>query len=176
MQCPYCRCEEQKVLESRPARDGAAIRRRRECIGCARRFTTFEEPEALRLFVVKRDGSREPYDENKVLNSMSIACRKRQVPTADLQSAVDSITRDLLQTLTDEVTSSQVGEYVLRELQNIDTVAYVRFASVYREFETLDDFEAIVAGFKSGPEILKNRAARTSKRLAEKSIHPQVTE
>jgi transcriptional repressor NrdR len=167
MQCPYCRCEEQKVIESRPAREGAAIRRRRECLGCLRRFTTFEEPEALRLFVVKRDGSREPFDESKVLNSMAIACRKRQVPTADLQGAVDRIVLDLMANLSDEVSSSEIGERVLRELRNLDIVAYVRFASVYREFETLDDFEAIVAGFKSGPEILRSALMATQMADAE---------
>lgn len=152
MQCPYCRSEDQKVLESRPAREGAAIRRRRECIGCGRRFTTFEEPEQIRLFVVKRGGSREPYDEDKVLKSMAIACRKRHVSAIDLQDAAYRVTRSLLNLMEDEITSVQIGEAVLRELKEIDIVAYVRFASVYREFESVSDFEAIIAGFKAGPE------------------------
>jgi transcriptional repressor NrdR len=144
MRCPFCGFIDQKVLDSRPARDGEAIRRRRECMGCGRRFTTFEEPEKPRLFVVKRDGSREEFSRDKALHSMLVACRKRRIPIEDLKEAVERIERDLHQEFEDEIPTHQIGERVLRALAEIDAVAYVRFASVYREFETLEDFEQIV--------------------------------
>lgn len=144
MQCPYCGFIDQKVLESRSAREGDAIRRRRECLSCGRRFTTFETPERPRLFVVKRNGSRCDFSREKVLTSMLIACRKRRVPLEDIQDAVDRIERDLFQEFDTEVATAAIGERVLRELLEIDSVAYVRFASVYREFETMADFKAII--------------------------------
>jgi transcriptional repressor NrdR len=148
MRCPFCGFIDQKVLDSRPAREGEAIRRRRECIGCGRRFTTFEEPERPRLFVVKRDGSRAEFDRDKVLRSMTVATRKRRIPIEDLRAAVERIERDLHQCFEDEVATQEIGERVLRELWLIDTVAYVRFASVYREFETLKDFEEMLESMK----------------------------
>jgi transcriptional repressor NrdR len=144
MRCPFCGYIDQKVLDSRPAREGEAIRRRRECLGCNRRFTTFEEPEKPRLFVVKRDGSREEFSRDKCLNSMLIACRKRPVSVDTLKGAVGHIERDLFQEFEDEAPTSAIGERVMNELRRIDQVAYVRFASVYREFETVSDFRAIV--------------------------------
>ncbi len=141
MRCPFCGFIDQKVLDSRPARDGEAIRRRRECIGCGRRFTTFEEPETPRLFVVKRSGSREEFSRDKVLRSMLVACRKRRIPIEDLKEGVERIERDLYHRFEDEIPAPDIGERVLKELGQIDTVAYVRFASVYREFETVADFE-----------------------------------
>ena len=144
MRCPFCGYIDQKVLDSRPARDGEAIRRRRECMGCGRRFTTFEEPERPRLFFVKRTGTREEFNRDMVLNSMLVACRKRRIPIEDLKEAVERIERDLHQNFEDEVGTQAIGERVMRELQSIDTVAYIRFASVYREFETISDFQDIV--------------------------------
>lgn len=146
MHCPYCGYPDQKVLESRVAREGEAIRRRRECLACGRRFTTFETPERPRLFVVKRDGSRQEFSRDKVLTSMVIACGKRPVPVETLRNAACDIERDLFQEFEEEVSSSVVGERVMRSLAGIDTVAYVRFASVYQEFETLGDFTRIVEG------------------------------
>jgi transcriptional repressor NrdR len=146
MHCPYCGYPDQKVLESRVAREGEAIRRRRECLACGRRFTTFEIPERPRLFVVKRDGSRQEFSREKVLNSMLIACGKRPVPLETLRDASADIERDLFQEYEEEVPSTAVGERVMRSLSGIDTVAYVRFASVYQEFETLGDFTRIVEG------------------------------
>jgi transcriptional repressor NrdR len=144
MRCPFCGYIDQKVLDSRPAREGEAIRRRRECLSCNRRFTTFEEPEKPRLFVVKRDGSREEFSREKCMSSMLVACRKRPVSVEDLRKAVGRIERDLFQEFEDEVATSEIGERVMNELRGIDQVAYVRFASVYREFETVSDFRAIV--------------------------------
>jgi transcriptional repressor NrdR len=144
MRCPFCGFIDQKVLDSRPAREGDSIRRRRECLGCGRRFTTFEEPERPRLFVIKRGGAREEFSREKCLNCMLIACRKRPVPVEALRSAVERIERDLFQEFEDEAPSRALGERVMHELANLDAVAYVRFASVYREFETVQDFRDIV--------------------------------
>lgn len=144
MRCPYCGFEDQKVLESRASREGDSIRRRRECLSCGRRFTTFEEPEKPRMFVIKRDGSREEFDREKVFESMRLACRKRPVSTEALHSATARLECQLLQDLEDEVSTVSIGEAVLRELLEIDTVAYVRFASVYKEFATISDFTKIV--------------------------------
>lgn len=144
MKCPYCGSVEQKVLDSRPARDGEAIRRRRECDGCARRFTTFEAPERPRLFVVKREGAREEFSREKVLEGMLTACGKRPVGIDTLRAAAERIERDLFRDFEDEVPSTEVGDRVMSELMGIDSVAYVRFASVYREFASLADFREIV--------------------------------
>ena len=144
MKCPYCGSEEQKVLDSRPARDGEAIRRRRECDACNRRFTTFEAPERPRLFVVKRDGAREEFNREKVLGSMFVACGKRPVPIETVRDAAEALERDLFRDHEDEVPTTEIGERVMQSLMRIDTVAYVRFASVYRKFATLSDFREIV--------------------------------
>ena len=152
MRCPFCGYIDQKVLDSRPAREGEAIRRRRECLGCGRRFTTFEGPERPRLFVVKRGGPREEFSREKCLNSMLIACRKRPVPVEALRAAVERIERDLFQEFEDEAPTRAIGERVMRELHELDTVAYVRFASVYREFETVRDFASIVEEMERVPE------------------------
>lgn len=143
MRCPFCGYDDLKVLDSRPVPDGESIRRRRECLSCARRFTTVERAERPRLFVVKRDGGREEFNRDKVFESMRIACRKRPISTETLKEAVTRIERDLFQE-DDEVTTKEVGGRVMRELATVDTVAYVRFASVYQEFETVADFAALV--------------------------------
>jgi transcriptional repressor NrdR len=144
MICPFCSHPDQKVLDSRDAREGQSIRRRRECLECGRRFTTFETYERPRLFVVKRDGTRQEFASEKVLNSMLLACGKRPVPVERLRNAASQIERDLFQEFEDEVPSTEVGERVMRALREIDTVAYVRFASVYQEFESLSDFNLIL--------------------------------
>lgn len=150
MRCPYCGFIDQKVLDSRPARGGEAIRRRRECVGCGRRFTTFEAFERARLFVVKRDGTREEFNRDKVLNSLLVACRKRRIPIEDLQDAVERVERDLYQEFEEEAPTQEIGERVLAELRGIDAVAYIRFASVYREFETIEDFDRMISESKAG--------------------------
>ncbi|MBX3120355.1 MAG: transcriptional regulator NrdR [Fimbriimonadaceae bacterium] len=145
MKCPFCGNADQKVLDSRPARDGEAIRRRRECTLCERRFTTFEAPEMPRLFVVKRDKTREEFQREKVLNGMAIAAGKRPVSAEAIRAAAERVERDLFQEFEDEVSSEEVGERVMAELERLDTVAYIRFASVYRKFDTVDDFKRIVS-------------------------------
>ena len=135
MKCTFCGHQEDKVIESRPAREGAAIRRRRECIACGRRYTTFEGIEERRPAVVKKDGRREPFSREKVVSSMEIACRKRSVPTAVLNSAAEELERRVTENPETEIASSEIGEMVLERLAEIDQVAYVRFASVYREFQ-----------------------------------------
>lgn len=149
MHCPYCGYEDQKVLDSRPAREGEAVRRRRECVRCERRFTTFEEPERPRLFVIKRGSGREEYSREKVLNSMLLACRKRRVSIESLREAVGRVERSLFKDFEDEVPSTVIGDHVLRELYEADEVAYVRFASVYQDFETVGDFKKIVEAMGS---------------------------
>ena len=145
MRCPYCGNDEQRVLDSRPAPEADAIRRRRECGGCGRRFTTFERAERPRLFVVKRDGGRQEFDREKLADSMRLAARKRPVSIAALRGAADAIERDLLNELIEEVPSREVGARVMRALQGLDPVAYVRYASVYQEFDCLGDFAQMVA-------------------------------
>lgn len=157
MRCPFCGFIDQKVLDSRPAREGEAIRRRRECLGCGRRFTTFEEPERPRLFVVKRSGVREEFSRDKCLSSMLIACRKRPVEIEGLREAVEKIERDLFQEFEDEVPTKAIGERVMRELEGLDTVAYVRFASVYREFETVSDFRAVIDSVRDDTPALASQ-------------------
>lgn len=144
MRCPFCGHSDQKVLDSRPAPDGEAVRRRRECLQCNRRFTTVERAERPRLFVIKRDGSRQEFSRDKTFESMRVASGKRPVSTETLRDAVGRIERDLFQEFEDEVSSKEIGGRVMRELASIDTVAYVRFASVYQEFETVTDFAHMI--------------------------------
>jgi transcriptional repressor NrdR len=144
MHCPFCGYHDQKVLDSRPGTDGESIRRRRECFGCGRRFTTFERFERPRLFAIKRDGSREEFDRGKIFESMRIACGKRPVSTDDLRAATARVERDLYQEFEDEVTTQEIGERVMRELSTVDSVGYVRFASVYRQFESVAEFAEMV--------------------------------
>ncbi len=144
MKCPYCGNPEQRVLDSRPTRDELAIRRRRECMGCERRFTTFEQVERPRLFVVKRDGAREEFYREKILAGMVTACRKRPVAHDVLREIAERIERDLFDEFEPEVTSQQVGDRVMEALLELDQVAFVRFASVYQDFESASDFRSVV--------------------------------
>ena len=140
MRCPFCGYSESRVIDSRPAEEGATIRRRRECMSCQKRFTTYESMERLPLVVIKKDGSRQTFDKIKMLNGMLRACEKRPVPMASLQSAADEIEQELQNSLEREVTSTEIGEQVMRRLKNLDEVAYVRFASVYRQFKDINTF------------------------------------
>lgn len=144
MKCPVCGHEGQRVLETRPARDGEAVRRRRECEACRRRYTTFEAPEKPRLLVLKRNGARESFDREKLLHGMMIACRKRPVAVRRLEEAADDIERALYDLCLPEIESRMVGERAMRALFELDPVAFVRFASVYREFESVDEFEEFI--------------------------------
>lgn len=144
VQCPYCGHPDQRVLDSRPTPDGGTIRRRRECPACTRRFTTIERAERPRLFAVKRGGGREEFSRDKLLASMRVACRKRPVSVERLEAAAAKIERDLLAEPRDEATTREIGRRVMAELSVVDTVAYVRFASVYEDFDTVSDFARIV--------------------------------
>ena len=140
MKCPFCGYFDTKVIDSRPTDDNSKIRRRRECIQCEKRFTTYETIETLPIMVVKRDGSRELFDRNKLLTGLIRASEKRQVDVGTLDSAVDVIEQVLLNSMEREVTSVQIGELAMDELRKIDEVAYVRFASVYRSFRDINTF------------------------------------
>jgi len=140
MKCPSCGHLEDKVIDSRSAKEGQAIRRRRECLQCRRRFTTYETVETTPLLVIKKDGRREPFSREKILNGLLRACEKRPIPAERLHSIVDALEADLLRQGTDEVKSSEIGERVMEALHELDEVAYVRFASVYRHFKDLNQF------------------------------------
>ena len=142
MRCPFCGHDDSQVKDSRPTEDGAAIRRRRQCEGCAARFTTFERIQLRELTVVKSEGRREPFDRDKLLRSVSVAARKRPIDPVRLEKLVSGIQRRL-ETLGDsEVSAKRIGEMVMEGLKGLDSVAYIRFASVYRDFSEAKDFEA----------------------------------
>ena len=140
MKCPSCGHPESKVLDSRPANEGNSIRRRRECLACQKRFTTYEIIERLPLVVVKRDGSRQSFDKVKLINGMVRACEKRPVPLATLEGIADDIEQELQSNLEREVKTVDIGEMVMRRIKEVDEVAYVRFASVYRSFKDINTF------------------------------------
>ena len=140
MKCPYCSYDESKVIDSRPTDEGERIRRRRECLGCGKRFTTYEIIETVPVVVIKRDKSREPFDRNKLLNGLLRACEKRPVSMDTLEKVVDDIETTLQNSLDREVPSSLIGTLALEKLRDIDEVAYVRFASVYRQFQDIHSF------------------------------------
>lgn len=140
MKCPYCGYSESKVIDSRPTDEGERIRRRRECLNCAKRFTTYEVIETVPVVVVKKDKSREAFDRNKLLNGLLRACKKRPVPFETLERIVDEIETLLQNSLDREVPSTLIGTYAMDKLKKVDEVAYVRFASVYREFKDINTF------------------------------------
>ena len=140
MKCPFCGCPENRVLDSRDVRDGDEIRRRRECSGCTRRFTTYERVDEVPVTVVKRDGSRQLFDREKLLNGLLRACEKRPVPRRDLVAVVDSVESALAAREVREMSTEEIGNLVIGELRRLDQVAYVRFASVYRRFEDVTQF------------------------------------
>ncbi len=140
MKCPYCGDEESRVIDSRPTEDGERIRRRRECLACGKRFTTYEIVETLPLMVIKKDNSREAFDRQKLLNGMLRSCEKRPVSYKQLEQAANNIEQALLSSYEREVSSVRLGELTMQELKKIDEVAYVRFASVYRQFADVESF------------------------------------
>ena len=140
MKCPYCGYSESKVIDSRPADENSCIRRRRECLSCGKRFTTYETVESLPMVVVKKDGSRQSFDRRKVLGGMIRACEKRPVPLAELEKIAEEIEQDLQNSMEREISTEAIGEKVMERLRNVDQVAYVRFASVYRQFKDIDTF------------------------------------
>ena len=142
MKCPYCGNLESKVVDSRPADEGATIRRRRECLSCQKRFTTYETVERLPLVVIKKDGSRQSFEKQKILNGMIRACEKRPVPIDTLEAIADQIEQSILNTMEREYSTERIGEQVMECLKQVDEVAYVRFASVYRQFKDINTFMA----------------------------------
>ena len=144
MKCPYCAHDESKVIDSRPTEEGEKIRRRRECLKCGKRFTTYEVIESVPILVVKRDKSREAFDSQKLLNGMLRACEKRPVEYATLEKAISEIEATIQNSFEREITSEKIGELVMEKLKDIDEVAYVRFASVYRQFTDVSTFIAEV--------------------------------
>lgn len=140
MKCPYCLFPESKVIDSRPADDGQRIRRRRECMQCAKRFTTYESIESQPVIIIKRDKSRQVFDRNKLLSGMLRACEKRPVALETLEHAIDEIESQLQNSLEREVTSAAIGEMALEKMKDIDEIAYVRFASVYHDFKDIQSF------------------------------------
>ena len=140
MKCPYCGYSESKVIDSRPADENSSIRRRRECLSCGKRFTTYETVESLPMVVVKKDGSRQSFDRRKVLGGMIRACEKRPVPLAELEKIAEEIEQDLQNSMEREISTEAIGEKVMERPRNVDQVAYVRFASVYRQFKDIDTF------------------------------------
>ena len=140
MKCPYCGFVEDKVIDSTPTEENAAIRRRRECSKCLKRFTTYEKVESVPLMVIKKDKSRQTFDREKLLNGLLRACEKRPVSIDDLEKMVNEIEAQILNTLKREITSQEIGEMVMARLKELDEVAYVRFASVYRQFRDINTF------------------------------------
>lgn len=146
MKCPYCGFVESKVIDSRPTEGSASIRRRRECLKCQKRFTTYEKLETISLAVIKKDLSRQQYDRNKVLGGIMRACEKRPISLAQMERIVDDIEGELYQSMDREIDSAVIGEKVMERLRTLDEVAYVRFASVYKRFNDLDTFMAELQG------------------------------
>ena len=140
MKCPFCGHSESKVVDSRPAEEGSSIRRRRECLACKKRFTTYEIIERMPLVVIKRDGSRQSFDRVKLINGMVRACEKRPVTLAQLEAIADDIEQELQSHLEREVSTQEIGEMVMSHIRDVDEVAYVRFASVYRSFKDINTF------------------------------------
>lgn len=145
MKCPFCGVEDSKVIDSRPTDEHSRIRRRRECLACAKRFTTYEVVESVPLVVVKKDGSRELFDRSKLMSGMLRACQKRHVPLQTLENAINDIEARIQNSLDREVSTQQIGEYAMEALKAIDEVAYVRFASVYRQFKDINSFQAEIS-------------------------------
>jgi len=140
MHCPYCNYQKSKVIDTRPTDDGYVTRRRRECEKCGKRFTTYEKVERMPIRIVKKDGTRESYDRNKIINGIIIACEKRPVSINQIEKTVDLIEKELYNLLDNEISSSFIGELIMTKLKDLDEVAYVRFASVYRQFKDINTF------------------------------------
>ena len=156
MRCPFCEAPDTKVIDSRPTEEGHAIRRRRECPECGKRFTTYEKVEDVLFMVVKKDGSRESFDRNKILNSIAHACDKRKVSMEQMEEVVADIERGLNNMMEKEVSSEFIGEVVMDHLKDLDEVAYVRFASVYRQFKDVNTFIAEVERLLGDGKVKKD--------------------
>jgi len=149
MRCPFCNAKEDKVVDSRTAKDGKAIRRRRECLECGKRFTTYEHIEDIALMVVKKDGRREPFDSRKIKAGILKACEKRPIGMEQVDRLIDEVEHTLMGSMDREVSSEKVGALVMKKLRNLDEVAYVRFASVYKQFRDVNEFMEELRGLLS---------------------------
>ena len=152
MKCPFCGANDSKVIDSRPAEEGATIRRRRECLSCKKRFTTYEIIERMPLVVIKRDNSRQSFDRVKLINGMVRACEKRPITLSQLEEIADEIEQELQSRIEREVRSVEIGEMVMKRLKSVDEAAYVRFASVYRSFKDINTFMEELSKLLSDPE------------------------
>jgi transcriptional repressor NrdR len=148
MRCPFCGHDETKVIDSRVSESQEAIRRRRECLVCEQRFTTYERVEEMPLMVLKKDGHREPFDRGKLMRGLIVATVKRNVTTQELEALIDAVEAELHNSFRYEITAKQLGDLVLARLKELDRVAYIRFASVYKDFQDLDEFMAELKGLK----------------------------
>jgi transcriptional repressor NrdR len=163
MKCPFCGFLEDKVVDSREAKDGDSIRRRRECLECGRRFTSYERIDEIPYMVVKKDGRREAFDRNKIMAGLLRACEKRPISASQLESIVDSVEKYVQDSADRERPTSQIGKVIMRRLKELDKVAYVRFASVYLEFEDVSEFMSELKNLVRSRE--KNKATRSSKKV-----------
>ena len=161
MKCPYCGYKESKVVDSRPADEGSSIRRRRECLKCEKRFTTYETVESLPMVVIKKDGSRQSFDRSKVLRGIQRSCEKRPVPVADMERMASEIEQELQNALEREVSTEYIGELVMDKLRAVDEVAYVRFASVYRQFKDINTLLNEIESLVQLKETLTSDAKKT---------------
>ena len=148
MKCNKCGCMDSKVIDSRMSEDGTSIRRRRECLGCGRRFTTYEVIESTPVLVVKSDGTRQPFDPDKIRRGVIKACEKRPVTAEKINELVSNVEKQVYNTLLQEISSKEIGEYVMKELKDLDEVAYIRFASVYRDFRDVTTFVEFISGLE----------------------------
>jgi len=163
MKCPHCGFAgdagrpDSKVVDSRESENGEATRRRRQCLSCGQRYTTYERVERLGLMVVKKDGRREPYDRGKLLGGVTAACHRRPIPTGAVEALVDVVESDLFSRGAPEVTSGEVGELVMERLRALDEIAYIRYASVYRDFKTLEDLRAAMEAVSDQPTAISHQ-------------------
>ncbi len=148
MKCNKCGCMDSKVIDSRMSEDGTSIRRRRECLGCGRRFTTYEVIESTPVLVVKSDGARQPFDPDKIRRGVIKACEKRPVTAEKINELVSNVEKQVYNTLLQEISSKEIGEYVMKELKDLDEVSYIRFASVYRDFRDVTTFVEFISGLE----------------------------
>jgi transcriptional repressor NrdR len=163
MKCPFCAFLEDKVVDSRESKDGGSIRRRRECLSCNRRFTSYEKIDEIPYMVVKKDGRREPFDRSKILSGLFRACEKRPISTAQLEKIVDEVEKQVQDTAERELPTTDIGKIIMQKLKELDKVAYVRFASVYLEFEDVSEFMSELKF------LVKSRDKQTGKKLKVKS-------
>jgi transcriptional repressor NrdR len=164
VKCPFCGAADNKVVDSRESETGEAIRRRRECLNCAKRFTTYERIEAPVLYVVKKDGRREEFDRHKLLGGLAVASEKRELPRARLESIVDGIENELRSHSLSEVPSRQIGEMVMERLRELDEIAYIRFASVYRSFKDVQEMRATIEDVLAHPPGTRHDTVRRPRR------------